>query len=55
MYEPALDTDSFYRSRVIQDLTEFKAISDVIVTNRRTTALEDVDAKLYSRDLFGSD
>lgn len=55
VYEPALDTDSFYRSRVIQDLTEFKAISDVIVTNRRTTALEDVDAKLYSRDLFGSD
>lgn len=55
VYEPALDTDSFYHSRVIGDLTEFKQISDAIIANRQAEALQDVPEKIYTRDLFGGD
>ena len=55
VYEPALNEESFYRSRVIKDLEEFKKISDVIIANRHTEDLDNVKEKVYTRDLFGKD
>ncbi|SFQ27041.1 UDPglucose 6-dehydrogenase [Desemzia incerta] len=52
VYEPVLKEDEFYRSKVIRDLEEFKKISDVIVTNRFTEELADVENKVYTRDLY---
>jgi UDPglucose 6-dehydrogenase len=55
VYEPALDKDDFYSSRVINDFEEFKKISDIIVTNRLTDDLNEVRDKVYTRDLFSRD
>ncbi|WP_334015696.1 nucleotide sugar dehydrogenase [Alteromonas sp. S167] len=55
VYEPVLKEADFFNSRVINDLEEFKKISDVIVANRVTADVEDVLDKVYSRDLFNAD
>ena len=55
VYEPVLDQEDFYRSRVIRDLDEFKKMSDVIVANRLSDEILDVRDKVITRDLFGKD
>ena len=55
VYEPVLEEEIFFHSRVVKSLDEFKQISDVIVANRMTSELDDVKGKVYTRDLFNSD
>ena len=55
VYEPELHEETFFGSRVVRDLEAFKAEADVIVANRRSPQLADVEEKIYTRDLFGSD
>lgn len=55
IYEPVLKEESFFNSKVIKDLDEFKIVSDVIVTNRLCDKLRDVSEKIYTRDLFARD
>ena len=55
VYEPALHEAEFFRSPVMHDLDAFKQMCDVIIANRRTDVLADVEHKVFTRDLFGSD
>ena len=55
VYEPVLKEPDFYRSRVLNDLKQFKVHSDLIVANRLTDDILDVADKVYTRDLFGVD
>lgn len=55
VYEPNLKEKTFFNSKVINDLKEFKNLSDIIVTNRFNTDLNDVSEKVYTRDLFKRD
>lgn len=55
VYEPVLEEAEFYNSRVVKDFAEFKQISDIIVANRLTDDIKDVEDKVYTRDLFARD
>jgi UDPglucose 6-dehydrogenase len=55
IYEPTYDEAEFFQSKVISSLDEFKNTSDVIISNRMSDELDDVEEKVFTRDLFGSD
>lgn len=55
IYEPAMPADKFYGSKVLRDLDIFKKECDIIIANRMTAEIEDAKAKVFTRDLFGSD
>lgn len=55
VYEPALKESEFFKSEVITDLEAFKQRADVIITNRQSKDLSDVEDKVYTRDIFGGD
>jgi len=55
IYEPAMQEEDFFGSKVVRDLESFKADVDLIISNRMTTEIDDVKHKVFTRDIFGSD
>jgi UDPglucose 6-dehydrogenase len=55
IYEPNLKEDEFFHSKIVKNLDDFKNISDVIVANRLSNDIRDVQDKVYTRDIFNSD
>ncbi|MDH2012957.1 nucleotide sugar dehydrogenase [Pseudomonas juntendi] len=55
IYEPALEEDSFFNSKNIKNLEEFKQTCDIVISNRLTEEISDISHKVYTRDLFGKD
>ena len=55
VYEPFLNEETFHNSRVINNLEDFKKLSDVILANRMTHEINDVNEKVYTRDIFNHD
>ena len=55
IYEPSLNDNNFLDSKVVNNLNDFKHLSNIIIANRKTEALHDVAQKVYTRDLFGND
>lgn len=55
VYEPSLKTEGFAGFKIIKDLDEFKQVSDIVVTNRYSSEIEDIEHKVYTRDLYHRD
>lgn len=55
IYEPNISEKKFANSKIIRDLKKFKQVADLIISNRQTSELNDVQNKLYTRDIFGID
>ena len=54
LYEPSLDKKTFFNSQIIKSLEDFKKQSDIIITNRNSKELLDVEDKVFTRDIFGT-
>ena len=55
IYEPNYHETEFFQSSILKSLDEFKNISDLIISNRMSAELDDVEKKVFTRDLFGND